>query len=89
MLNYLQMIICLFIFITSFCRAKKMDLTTRREIRWSMAALGALSLGVAMSPWAWGIEANGPVIAFEACVAIVQYVTGSLWSKGVPAAFRR
>lgn len=88
MLNSIHLIITLGIFWTSFNRALLMEKSTRIEIALCMSFLGTMGLAMAVAPYAWGTCITTPLVAFEASVLIVQAVTGRLWSKGVPDAFR-
>lgn len=89
MLNLAHTIISLGIFWTSFNRALLMEKSTRIEIALCMSFLGTMGLAMTIAPYAWGTCITVPLVVFEAAILIVQGVTGRLWSKGVPAQFRR
>lgn len=89
MLNLAHTIISLGIFWTSFNRALLMGKDTRPEIILSMSFLGMMGIAMTIAPYAWGTCITVPLVVFEAAILVVQGVTGRLWSKGVPAQFRK
>lgn len=80
--------LCLALFFTVFCRSVKSDQTTRLAIRLSFLLLGAVSLLGVVAPLIWGWEPTVFSSLLMVAFTVVQTVTGSLWSQGVPDQFK-
>lgn len=71
-----------------FCRSTHTTKrNTRRDIRWSFAFLGAITIVAAVAPL-FGYDPDALTILLVAGMTIVQLVTAFHWRRGVPGAFR-
>lgn len=81
-------ILCFMLFYSVFCRAVRMDRTTRTDIRISLQVLGTVAaIGVAV-PLHWRSWApDWFTLALLASITALQLVTAYHWGRGVPPRF--
>jgi hypothetical protein len=83
-----QVVAGLLTFWTGVCRADRMDRTTHRSIRYSMAAFATCGLAIAAAPWMPRPYGHAFLVAYAIAAVSMQFATARLWSRGVPAPFR-
>lgn len=75
------------LFWTTICRFIRTNKSTRREIRWSLAALATTSLGVAWAAWLNPAQLDGAVALLMLSIFAVQVTTSRIWRGGVPSEY--
>ena len=81
-------ILCLMLFYSVFCRAVRMDKSTRVDIRIALQILGTVAaIGVAV-PLHWSTwRPDWFTLAMLASITALQLVTAYHWTRGVPERF--
>ncbi len=81
---------CALLFYSVFCRAVRMNVTTRQDIRYALLAMGTVAaIGIAV-PLHWtNWRPDWYYLAMLASITAVQVVTAYHWREGVPTRFKK
>lgn len=81
-------ILCIALFYSVFCRAVRMDKTTRAEIRFVLLVLGTVAALGIPAPLQWTHwSPDWWSMALLASITALQLVTAWHWTRGVPPRF--
>ena len=86
----LHELLCFALFYTVFCRAVRMDRSTRLDIRIALQVLGTVAaVGIAVPVhWpAW--RPDWWTLALLTAITGLQLITAHHWTRGVPAVFNK
>ena len=87
---YLHVILCLALFYTVFCRAVRMDKTTRADVRFALQAMGTVAALGAAVPINWpNWRPDWFTLALLASITAVQLITAYHWHGGAPNKFSK
>ena len=82
-------IFLLLVVYSCFCRATHTSkANTRRPIRWTFSALGAVAVFSALGPLVADYQPDGVATALAGVLCLSQLVTNHYWRNGVPAPFK-
>ena len=81
-------LLCIALFYSVFCRAVRMDRSTRTGIRHVLMVLGAVAAAGIAVPVRWPAwQPDWFTLALLASITAVQLVTAWHWTQGVPERF--
>jgi len=86
MMLALHTLLCVALLWSGYCRAIRMNHTTRRDIRlafWSLSVAAAAALSAPFRGW----SPDWPTEALLLAIVAVQYTTALHWRHGVPESF--
>jgi hypothetical protein len=87
---FLHELLCIALFYSVFCRAVRMDKTTRADVRLALQAMGSVAaLGIAV-PLQWPTwQPDWFTLALLASITAVQLITAYHWRDGTPGKFSK